>query len=454
MNLSVMILAAGEGTRMRSTLPKVMHKVANKPMISHILHNIKRLNPNEVVVVVGPDMPGLEETVRLEFGSARCVVQSERNGTGDAVKIGLEQLHEISKNDILVLYGDHPLITSHTMEKMHLALSSNSKSALVLISFLATDPAQYGRVITSVDNKLEQVIEYLDCNDKQKEVNLCNSGVMLIKGQIINELIAKIDNKNSKKEYYLTDLIAIARNTGWQSQHITIDESEVVGVNSRQDLAVAEKIIQHRLRQHMLASGVTLIDPETIYFSVDTIIEQDVIVHPHVIFGNGVEIKSGAEIKSFSHLEGATIGQNVKVGPFARIRPGTEIEEGATIGNFVEIKNSKIATKVKVGHLSYVGDANIGKETNIGAGTITCNYDGANKHHTEIGNDVFVGSNTALIAPVTIESGAIIAAGSVITKDVGVDSLAIARAEQKNIPGKAKKIRTSKKHKSNLDLKM
>jgi bifunctional UDP-N-acetylglucosamine pyrophosphorylase/glucosamine-1-phosphate N-acetyltransferase len=454
MNLSVIILAAGEGKRMYSALPKVMHKVANKPMVSHILHNVKCLDPSEVVVVVGPDMPGLEEIVRLEFGSARCVVQHKRQGTGDAVKIGLKQLREKSKNDILVLYGDHPLITSHTMKKMHLSLSSNPKSALVLISFLATDPAQYGRVITSDNGQLEKIVEYIDCNDKQKEINLCNSGIMLIRGKVIDELIEKIDNKNSKKEYYLTDLIAIARHSGWQSHYITIDESEVLGVNSRQDLAVAEKIMQHRLRQHILATGVTLIDPESVYFSADTIIEQDVIVHPHVIFGNGVVVKSGAEIKSFSHLEGATIGHNTKIGPFARIRPGTEIDDGAAIGNFVEIKNSKISTKTKINHLSYIGDANIGKDTNIGAGTVTCNYDGFNKYQTEIGNNAFVGSNTLLIAPVTIGSGTLIAAGSVITKDVETDSLAVARAEQMNILGKAKEIRISKNHKHNLDLKM
>jgi bifunctional UDP-N-acetylglucosamine pyrophosphorylase/glucosamine-1-phosphate N-acetyltransferase len=454
MDLSVIILAAGEGTRMRSALPKVMHKVANKPMISHILHNIRPLNPSEVVVVVGPNMPMLEETVRLELGSARCAVQHKRQGTGDAVKIGLEHLHAVGKSDVLVLYGDHPLITSHTMEKMRSVLSSNPKSALTLVSFFATDPAQYGRVITSDNGQLEMVVEYLDCSDKQKEINLCNSGIMLIRGEVIKELIEKIDNNNSKKEYYLTDIISIARNAGWQCQHITIDESEVVGVNSRQDLAAVEKIIQHRLRQHALATGVTLIDPETVYFSADTVIEQDVVVHPHVVFSNGVEVKSGAEIKSFSHIEGATIGRNVKVGPFARIRPGTELEDGAIVGNFVEIKNSKVASKAKVNHLSYIGDTNIGKETNIGAGTITCNYDGVNKHRTEIGDGVLVGSNTALIAPVNVESGVIIAAGSVITKDVESGALAISRSEQKNIPGKADAIRKNKKHKNNLELKM
>jgi bifunctional UDP-N-acetylglucosamine pyrophosphorylase/glucosamine-1-phosphate N-acetyltransferase len=446
MNLSVIILAAGEGKRMQSSIPKVMHKIANKPMIGHVLSHIKPLHLNDVVIVVGPNMEPLEKYTRLELGSARCVVQSDRRGTADAVKIGLKNINN-PNNDILVLYGDHPLITTATIEKLHKVLNEDVKTALVLISFIPADAAEYGRIVVSKEGKLERIVEYSECSEREKGINLSNSGIMVVKGGVMHKLLPKIKNNNAKGEYYLTDLVALANEEGLKCKHVTIDESEVMGVNTRSDLTAAEKVVQHHLRQKMLAAGVTLMDPDTVYFSSDTIIERDVILHPYVVFGNGVEVKSGTEIRSFCHLEGAIIGHNVKVGPFARIRPGTEIEENSSIGNFVEIKNSKIASATKINHLSYIGDASIGKEVNIGAGTITCNYDGVSKHHTEIGEGVFVGSNSALIAPVKIGAKAMIAAGSIINKDVEEDSLAISRVEQKNIYGKASTIRKIKKSK-------
>lgn len=440
MSLSAIILAAGEGTRMKSAMPKVMHKLANKPMIGHVLATVKDLKLNQTIVVVGPNMEDLVKHVHYECGEAHCVIQHTRQGSADAVKFGLEAVAN-KDDDILVLYGDHPLITSATIEKMQKRLLAKDNNALVLISFLAVNPAQYGRIIDQGEGELSEIVEYNDCSAQQKEINLCNSGIMLIRGKLIRELISKIDNNNNKGEYYLTDLVAIACEEGWMCSHITIDESEVMGINSREELVEAEKIIQHNLRKKALANGVTLVAPETVHFSIDTEIERDVVISPYVVFGKGVVLKSGAEIRSFSHIEGATIGSNVKIGPYARIRPGTEIEENAAIGNFVEVKNSKIASGAKIGHLSYIGDAKIGQKVNIGAGTITCNYDGVNKHHTEIKSGAFIGSNTALVAPVTIGEDVIVAAGSVITKNVDDDSLAIARSEQKNLSGKAKSIR-------------
>lgn len=452
-NISAIILAAGKGTRMHSHLPKVMHKIANKPMLGHVLANIKPLNLSEEIVVIGPEMADVEDYVRLEFGNARCAIQHQRNGSAGAVMIGLEHVQN-SKNDILVMYGDHPLITSATIEKMYDSLRSNDRNALVLISFIAADPAAYGRVVVSDKNELERIIEFLECTDAQKETNLCNSGIMLIRGNLIRGLILQIHNRNAKREYYLTCLVSLARNSGYLCQHVTIDESEVMGVNSRADLVEAEKAMQRHLGQKALAAGVSLIDPRHVHFSADTILEQDVIVHPYVVFGPGVEVKSGAEIKSFSHIEGATIGKNAKIGPYARIRPGTEISENARIGNFVEIKNSKIAATAKINHLSYIGDTTVGAGANIGAGTITCNYDGINKYQTEIESGAFIGSNTALVAPVKIGANAIIAAGSVISKNVPAGALAVARTDQKNIEGKAEIIRRRKKKSQTSSLRM
>lgn len=444
MDFTTIILAAGKGTRMNSSLPKVMHKLANKPMLGHILTTIKPLNPKQVIIVVGPEMDDVVDYAHNEYGQGRCVIQQQQNGSADAVKAGLGSI-EKEEHAVLVLYGDHPLITSNTINKMYKKLQQDDKNAVVLISFLAVDPAKYGRVIRNNDEVL-QIVEYNDCSEDQKMIGLCNSGIMLIRGNVIRDLVLKIDNKNNKGEYYLTDIVKIAQNRGWKTRHITIDESEVLGINSREELVAAERIIQHKLRNEAIAAGVTLIAPETVFFSADTVLAKDVVIHPFVVFGRGVELKEGAEIKSFSHLEGATIGDNSKIGPFSRVRPGTEIASGVAIGNFVELKNAKIETGVKIGHLSYVGDTEIGKKTNIGAGTITCNYDGVNKYRTEIGEEAFIGSNTSLIAPVKIGDHALVAAGSVVTKDVEPEALAVSRVEQKNLPGRAKMKKEKPKH--------
>lgn len=448
MSFSVIILAAGEGTRMNSSLPKVMHKLANQPMLGHILYNIKQLSVSNVMVVIGPDHDAIRDYVGMEYDRARCVVQQLRKGSGDAVKVALDQLDV--DHDVLVLYGDHPLITTQTMLQMRLKLQEDQNNALVLASFIAEDPAHYGRLIVNQQNQLLEIIEFNDASDNQRQITLCNSGIMLIKGSLIRKLISEINNNNVKKEYYLTDLVKIARSHGFACQHLQVDEREMLGINNKQELARAETILQTKLRAKFLQQGVTLIAPETVYFSTDTIIGKDVVIHPFVVIGKGVEIANHAEIKSFSHLEGAVIGNHAKTGPFARLRPGAELGEKAVVGNFVEVKNAKIGHGSKVNHLSYIGDATIGKSSNIGAGTITCNYDGFNKHSTSIGSNVFVGSHTAFIAPVAIQDDVIIGAGSIITTDIEVGALAIARSVQRNLPGKAKVIREKNRNKIHL----
>jgi len=327
---------------------------------------------------------------------------------------------------------------------MYEMLLESPKNALIVLGFIAKDPAKYGRLIINQKDELEDIVEFLDCDKQQRKINICNSGVMLIRKEYANKLLNKIKPNNAKKEYYLTDLIKIACKEHLVCRYITVDEDEAVAINTREELAKAEEIIQRQLRNKFVANGVTLVDQNTVYFAIDTIIEQDVIIYPNVFFGSGVKIKSGSEIKSFSHLEGATIGNNASIGPFARIRSGTTLGDKVKIGNFVELKNSQINQDTKINHLAYIGDTTIGESVNIGAGTITCNYDGFNKYKTDIAKNVFIGSNTAIVAPVTIKEGAIIAAGSVITQNVNKDDLAVARAEQSNFAGKAIHIREKK----------
>lgn len=444
MNLSTIILAAGKGSRMLSKLPKVLHKVASRPLIGHITDLIKSLGTDvkEKVAVIGAEMQDLHEYIMMQDGTVKCVVQEERLGTGHAVKVGLE--HVKNDGDVLVLYGDTPFLKPGTIKKMHAMLNLEERNALVILGFIAKDPALYGRLVINNHDELTEIIEFLDCTDEQKKINICNSGVMLINSKYIRKLLAQIKPQNAKQEYYLTDLVHIARKEGLICRYITVDEFEAVAINSREELARAEAIIQNQLRKKFIANGVTLIDQNTVYFAMDTIIENDVIIHPNVFFGPGVTIKSGTEIKPFSHIEGATIGANAIIGPFARIRTGTNLGNKVRIGNFVEIKNSEIKDETKINHLSYIGDAKVGENVNIGAGTITCNYDGFNKYATHIMDGVFIGSNTALIAPITIGECAMVAAGSVITQDVGSNDLAVARSKQENLEGKALTLRNKK----------
>jgi bifunctional UDP-N-acetylglucosamine pyrophosphorylase/glucosamine-1-phosphate N-acetyltransferase len=439
MTFSAIILAAGEGTRMKSSIPKVMHKVASRSMIGHILDLTKSIGTNDAIAVIGPRMEHLEQYIMSEDSSIRCVVQEKRLGTADAVKIGMSSIK--NTNDVLVLYGDTPFITINTIEKMKQILKSSSKSALVVLGFNVDEETEYGRLVINKGNELEKIVEYLDCDINEKDIDLCNSGVMLLNGKYAKDLIEKVKNNNAKKEYYLTDLVEIARSEGLLCHYVAVEQEEALAVNTRQELAEAEYAIQVKMREDFAKNGVTLIDPETVYFARDTKIENDVTIYPNVFFGLGVEVRSGVVIKGFSHLESVVVGRDSTIGPFANLRPGTVLEENTRIGNFVEIKNSHISKGTKVSHLAYLGDSEIGSDVNIGAGTITCNYDGVAKHKTIIGNGSFVGSNVSIVAPVSIGKNSIIGAGSVITDDVDAGSLSVARSKQKNFPNKAQSIK-------------
>ena len=443
MKISALVLAAGEGSRMMSSLPKPLHKIAGYSMIDHVLRALSSMNIEDVRVVVGPNMSNLETHIKKINENVHICVQENRYGTADAVKVGMGANHQ----DLLVLFADTPFIKDITMHKMQGLLSADyENTAVVVAGFIAKDSASYGRLIVDNQNGLEQIIEFLDCDDKQKKIALCNSGIMLINGKYAKGLLEKIKDDNAKKEYYLTDLVKIARQEKLNCKYIVIDESEAVAVNSRMELSQAEKLIQEKLRDKFINNGVTLIDKNTVFFAIDTMIEKDVVIHPNVVFGPKVKICSGTEIKAFSHIEGAQIGENNVIGPFARIRPGTETSSDVSIGNFVEIKNSVVRDKTKVNHLSYIGDAYLGNKVNIGAGAITCNYDGFNKHMTHILDESFIGSNVSLIAPVSVGRSSIVAAGSVITSNVEDNDLAIARVEQRNFVNKALYIRKRKNY--------
>lgn len=444
---AVVILAAGKGTRMRSALPKVLHPLAGKAMLCHVLHNVAVLEPAKVCIVIAPEMD--EVRIAAKEAYARCefaVQDGGRHGTAAAVMAAQDCLSGFS-GDVLVLFGDTPLITTATLERMLAALHGEPRPAVAVLGMQPKDPAEYGRLVLNSRNQLEEIVEFRDASPVQREITLCNSGVMAVNGEDLPHLLAKIDNRNAKGEYYLTDLVKIARAEGKHCTVAVAEESEVLGVNSRDQLAGAEAIMQQRLRARAMEQGATLIAPETVFFSHDTRLAADTVVHPYVYFGKGVAVGQGVEIRSFSHLEGATVGDHAVIGPYARLRPGAEIGESAHIGNFVEIKKSTLEQGVKVNHLSYVGDAYIGARSNIGAGTITCNYDGYDKHNTRIGEGAFIGSNTALVAPVSVGAGAIVGAGSVISEDVEPDALAFTRSAQTQKRDWARIFRGSKRQK-------
>ena len=435
---AVIVLAAGLGTRMKSARPKVMHPLAGRPMIAHLMESVSRLKPNRVVVVTGPGMDEIAETV----APYPTVVQKNRLGTGHAVKIALKKLGAF-KGDVLVLYGDSPLLSTATMRKLINKRRSKRDPAMALLGFSPDDPGNYGRIIIGPDG-VEAIVEAADATAEQKRVRLCNSGATVVDDKHLAGLVNRIGNDNAKGEYYLTDIVALARKQGLRCDKVEAGVEELIGVNSRAELAAAEAIIQDRLRQAAMTGGATLADPKTIYFSFDTKVGRDVTIGPNVVFGRGVTVGDGAHIRAFCHIEGAAIGANAVVGPFARLRPGARIGDGAHIGNFVEVKNATIEPGAKVNHLTYIGDARVGRGANVGAGTITCNYDGHLKHHTDIGAGAFIGSNTALVAPVKVGDGAIIGAGSVISGDVAADALAVTRAKQMQIEDWAKGFRARK----------
>ena len=441
--IAAVILAAGKGTRMKSHLPKVLHPVAGLPMVGHVIHRALEVGAAPIAMVVAPGHEKIIELARDLAGDVDVAIQKEQHGTAHAVLAARPVLGEL-EGVLLVLYGDTPLLTTETLNAVIDAIVSDDKCAVAVLGFLPEDAGAYGRLVLNDDGTLEKIVEAKDASEDELAIELCNSGVMAIRGELAWKLLAQVKNENAKKEYYLTDIVALARAAGYTALAVEGDADEVLGVNARGELAMAEAIFQFRKRKEFMDAGVTLIDPDSVYFAADTTIENDVVIEPNVFFGAGVSIKSGAHIKGFSHIEGATIGANTSVGPFARLRPGTQLGSDVRIGNFVELKAADIADGAKISHLSYVGDASVGSEANIGAGTITCNYDGYLKYKTTIGNGVFVGSNSALIAPVTIGDGAMVAAGSVITQDVASDALAIARGMQSEKPGGAAAFRVKK----------
>lgn len=436
--IAVVILAAGKGTRMKSGLPKVMHAVAGRPMIAHLLDTVSTLSPEKVVVVVGPDMDLVTGTVAPHL----TCVQADRNGTGGAVKAARQELEGFT-GTVLVLYGDTPLVRAETMAAAAGACADGA--AVSVLGFRPSHFHQYGRLITDASGALTAIVEARDASPEELDVNLCNSGVMAFDGRHLFGLLDQLDTNNSKGEYYLTDTVRLACAAGLSAAVVEGDEDELLGVNSREDLAVAEAVVQDELRTRAMENGATLVDPATVWFRHDTKLGRDVVVQPNVVFGPGVTVADNVEIRAFSHLEGATVASGAIIGPYARLRPGAQIGENAHIGNFVEVKNAEIGTGAKANHLTYIGDATIGAGANIGAGTITCNYDGFGKYRTVIGAGAFIGSNSALVAPVTIGDGAIVAAGSTISRDVEKDSLSIERAKQVDKPGWAGSFRALKK---------
>ena len=427
---AVIILGAGLGTRMNSDLPKVLHPIAGAPMLVHAMQAAMVLDPARRVVVAGYEAAQVEKAALAHDPDVTVVVQAEQLGTGHAVAQAQAALVDFV-GDALVLYGDTPFIRPDTLEAM---IEARQTHDIVVLGFEAEEPARYGRLILK-GGQLDRIVEYKDATDDERAVTLCNSGVIAADAATLFDLVAAIGNDNAAGEYYLTDIIAIARARGLTATVVECAEAETLGINSRFELAQAEALFQNAARMTALDDGVTLIAPETVYFAYDTVIGRDAVIEPNVVFGPGVTVESGATIRAFSHLEGCHVSRGAIVGPYARLRPGAELAENTRVGNFVEVKNAVIAEGAKVNHLSYIGDADIGPRSNIGAGTITCNYDGVSKHHTTIGADVFIGSNTMLVAPVSVGDAAMTASGSVITRDVPAGDLAVARARQDNKSG-------------------
>ncbi|MEG3618741.1 bifunctional UDP-N-acetylglucosamine diphosphorylase/glucosamine-1-phosphate N-acetyltransferase GlmU [Magnetovibrio sp. PR-2] len=440
---AAIILAAGLGTRMKSEKPKVMHPVAGRPMVQHLLATCAKLKLDKVVVVVGPDMEDLEAAVAPHT----TAVQYERLGTGHAVQSAMDALGNFNGN-VLVLYGDTPLMTEQTLNAMLEArqpVEGEFAPAVVVLGFVPQEPGRYGRlVLDEEDGELLEIVEANDASQEQLMINLCNSGVMCFDGSVMPQLLGRMTNDNAKGEYYLTDCVALAREDGFSCAVVEGDEEELLGINSRIELAQAEMIAQDHLREKAMKNGATLLDPSTTYFSYDTQIGKDVLIEPNVVFGPGVAVGNNVHIKAHCHFEDASIGAGTTIGPFARLRPGAKLAENVHVGNFVEIKNAMVEEGGKVNHLTYIGDARVGAGANIGAGTITCNYDGFNKFHTDIGAGAFIGSNTALVAPVKVGDGAIVGAGSTVISDVGENDIVTTRANPKRATGAAERFRERK----------
>ncbi|WP_310468063.1 bifunctional UDP-N-acetylglucosamine diphosphorylase/glucosamine-1-phosphate N-acetyltransferase GlmU [Sphingomonas sp.] len=438
---AAVILAAGQGTRMRSDVHKVLHPIAGRAMLLHLLDRIDGLGAERQVVVVGKGREQVEAA--LAGRSATIALQAEQKGTAHAVQQAADALAGYD-GPVIVLYGDTPFVEAATLGTMLERLAAADAPGIVVLGSRPADPAAYGRIITDGGDRIEKMVEFRDADAAERAVTLCNSGMMAAGARDLFGWLAKVGNANAAHEYYLPDVVNIAAAEGRHAVVIEGDPYETAGVNSRAELAHLELEWQRRRREQALEEGATLIDPESVWFAFDTRLGRDVTVEPHVVFGPGVTVADGAVIHAFSHIEGAVIGAGASVGPFARLRPGTRLADKAKIGNFVEVKNAAFGAGAKANHLSYIGDAEVGAAANIGAGTITCNYDGFGKYRTTIGAGAFIGSNSALVAPVTIGDGAIVGAGSVVTKDVAADSLAVARGEQKGFAGWAARFRATK----------
>ncbi len=434
MQATAIVLAAGLGTRMKSSVPKTLHRLAGRSMLRHLLSSCETVF-DRIVVVLGPDM----DAVRQEAAPHHCVIQPERLGTAHAA---LQAIDHFGDGHVAVLYADNPLIRTATLRRL---LDSHTQDGLSLLAFRPADPARYGRVITNGEGLVERIVEYADATAVEAAVDLCNAGVMCGGSAEMQRWLRAVRNDNAKGEYYLTDIVALARAEGRRVSAVEAPADELAGINSRSELSCAEAVLQGWMREAAMEAGVTMIDPSSVFLSADTRLSADVTIEPNVFFGPGVSVASNVLIRAFSHIEGAEIGSGSIIGPFARLRPGAKLDQDVHVGNFVEVKASHLAAGVKANHLSYIGDATVGTRTNIGAGTITCNYDGTNKHRTTIGAHVFVGSDVALVAPVSVGDGAILAAGSVITEDVAPDALALARGRQVQKPGRAIEMRAAAK---------
>jgi bifunctional UDP-N-acetylglucosamine pyrophosphorylase/glucosamine-1-phosphate N-acetyltransferase len=443
------VLAAGEGTRMRSGMPKVMHRLGGLTLLAHVMAAVRSAGTRDVAVIVGPD----HDTVRTEAHriapEAQLFEQRTRRGTAHAVLSARKAITR-GVDDILIIFGDTPLVRPQTLAKLRGALADGA--AVAVLGFRPADPKGYGRLLLK-GNELIAIREERDATPAERRIDFCNGGLMALAGKYALGILDQIGNKNAKGEYYLTDAVAIARANGLKARAIETSEDNVRGINTKTQLAETEAVLQQRLRAAAMEAGVTMVAPETVYLSADTKFGKDVTVEPNVVFGPGVTIEDGATIRPFSHLEGARVGKGARVGPFARLRPGADLGKDVHIGNFVEVKEAKIEAGAKANHLTYIGDARVGEGANVGAGTITCNYDGVAKHRTDIGKGAFVGSNTAFVAPVKVGDGAYIGTGTVVTQDVPAGALAIGRAKQTVKEGWAKRLQQVKALGKNLTRK-
>ena len=433
------VLAAGKGTRMKSAEPKVLHKIAGRSMLAHVLETAKTIDGAALSVVVGPEMEAVVREARTVAPAAEVFVQNAQRGTADAVLAACPALDR-HRGDVIVLYADTPLIRPETLVRLQKALDDGANIAV--LGFRPKNPTGYGRLVTDSKGTLLAIREEKDASQAERQIAICNSGVLAFRVPNITDLLSHIGNSNAKGEFYLTDAVELARAVGLVATVVECDADEVLGVNARDELAAAEAIWQTRARLALMRDGVTMIAPETVWLSFDTKIAPDVVIEPNVVFGLGVTVEEGASILGFCHLTGAVIGKGARVGPFSRFRPGAKLGPDVHIGNFVEVKNVTLDAGAKANHLAYLGDGSVGAKANVGAGTIFCNYDGFNKERTEIGEGAFIGSNTSLVAPVRIGAGAYIGSGSVITKDVSPGALALERGSQEERPGWAEKFRT------------